>query len=89
MINHPDNSGAQSVDVRLRLEVGGSVVELASIGPDEIVLREPAVLRSQEGVVVLEGAGRTSRWRAHIESQSQPARVYRVVLHPLEGKAAA
>jgi hypothetical protein len=56
-----------SSDVQLRLIVAGREYALAQIGPDFVMLREPANLPSGDAEVVMMIDGRERRWAVTLE----------------------
>jgi hypothetical protein len=72
-----------SAEVRLHLVVGDEVLELASIGPAEISLREPAELPPGPAEIVMHVDSFERRWQVYLpDGISLQSRDVRTVTQP-------
>ena len=55
-----------SADVRMQLNVNGCVLPIAQLGPDFIILREPAAHPPSEAEVFMSIDGKESRWNVYL-----------------------
>lgn len=55
-----------SAQVQLQLQIGERTLELAQIGPADIVLMQPIQLPPCNGEVVMHVDGEERRWRVHL-----------------------
>ncbi len=69
-------SNGHSADVRMTLFIDGQQLSVAQAGGDSIVLREPALLHSTAGVLVISIDGHEDRWRVTIAESDAPTREY-------------
>ncbi|MCW5774889.1 MAG: hypothetical protein KIS87_00385 [Phycisphaeraceae bacterium] len=69
------SSGGYSADVRLHLRINGDFIPLAQIGPDDVVLREPATIPPGPGEVIMHVDGRERRWTVTIGIAAPGSRV--------------
>jgi len=60
------NGNGYSSNVRLHLLVGDRTLELAQIGPNDIVLRTPADLPPGDAEIIMEIDGKQRRWSIHL-----------------------
>ncbi len=65
-MNHSDVGTGHSATVRLELNVGDQVFELAEIGPDTVFLRNPISLPPCEAEIVMHIDGRRRVWRVDL-----------------------
>jgi hypothetical protein len=61
-LNHP----AFSADVRMHLSVNGHVFVIGQLGPDFLILREPADLPPADGEITFSIDGRVRRWPVYL-----------------------
>jgi hypothetical protein len=60
------NGNGYSSNVRLHLVVGDRTLELAQIGPNDIVLRTPTDLPPGDAEIIMEIDGHERRWPIHL-----------------------
>ncbi len=75
-----------SADVRMHLNVNGFVLSIGQLGPDFIILRNPAEHPPAEAEIVLSIDGEESRWNVHLPEGIVVGRTRtRTALSPLPG----
>ena len=65
-MNHSEVGTGHSATVRLELNVGDQVFELAEIGPGTALLRNPVSRPPCEAEIVMHGDGRRRVWRVDL-----------------------
>jgi hypothetical protein len=70
-----ETSPGYSADVRLTLVLNGRRLPLSQAGPDDVILREPAVVPAGPAEVVAVIDGHERRWRVRLAGTNGPARV--------------
>ncbi len=69
-----------STVVELHLEVGGRVVDLAQIGPDDVIANDPIDLPPGPAEVVMHVDGQQRRWHVMlVEGMSKENRVVKAI----------
>lgn len=69
-----------SANVQLHLEVDGRTVDLAQIGPDDVIANDPIDLPPCEADVVMHVDGEERRWRVSlVNGMSRDNRVVKTV----------
>lgn len=61
-----------SSDVRLELRVEGQTIDLAGVGPNDIVPRHPLELAPCDGEVVMTIDGERLMWRVRLDNGAVP-----------------
>jgi hypothetical protein len=64
------NGNGYSADVKLHLVVGDRTLELAQIGPNDVVLRTPTDLPPSDAEVVMKIDGQERRWSVRLPEGS-------------------
>jgi hypothetical protein len=82
-------STGYSAQVRLHLVIGDEVLELASIGPEQISLREPVERCAGPAEVVMHVDDFERRWQVYLPDGISPdSREVRTVTHPAAAQPA-
>ncbi len=69
-----------SAEVELHLDVDGRIVDLAQIGPDDVIANDPIDLPPGPAEVVMHVDGQERRWRVTlVEGMSKDNRVVKTV----------
>jgi hypothetical protein len=71
-MEHPHNSKGYSAEVRLELRVGGEVFDLASIGPNRFIPRNPMELPTCDADVVMFIDGVGFLWPVRLPNGAVP-----------------
>jgi hypothetical protein len=79
-MNAPPFSSSHSADVQLQLVVDGQNLDLAQIGPDDVIVNQPVDLPPGPAEVVMFVDGRERRWPVLlVEGMSSNCRVAKTV----------
>jgi hypothetical protein len=62
----PTHSNGYSADVRMQLYVNGHAFRIGQLGPDFLILDDPADLPPAEGEITMSIDGEVSRWKVQL-----------------------